>query len=63
MKELITSKRIQVINDQTSDLHDDVANLNESLVDKEAEESLNFIESIRTKLIILKGQIVDGDII
>lgn len=63
MKEPITSRRIQVINAQTSDIHDDVANLNESLVDKDRAESLEYIESIRTRLNILKEQITNGDIV
>ena len=63
MKEPLNSKRLQVINHQTSDIHDDVASLNESLVDKDRDESINFIESIRTKLNILKDQIINGDII
>ena len=63
MKEPITSRRIQVINSQTRDIHDDVANLNEELVDKNREESVNLIESIRTRLNILKEQITNGDII
>ena len=63
MKEPITSRRIQVINGQTSDIHDDVANLNEELVDKNRAESIELIESIRTRLNILKEQITNGDII
>lgn len=63
MREPITSRRIQVINSQTSDIHDDVANLNETLVDKDRSESLENIESIRTRLNILKEQITNGDII
>ena len=63
IREPVTSRRIQVINVQTSDIHDDVANLNEELVDKNSKESLELIDSIRTKLNILKGQITDGDII
>ena len=63
MRESITSRRIQVINSQTIDIHDDVANLNEALVDKDRAESLEHIESIRTRLNILKEQITNGDII
>lgn len=63
MREPITSRRIQVINLQTSDIHDDVANLNETLVDKDRTESIENIESIRTRLNILKEQITNGDII
>ena len=63
MKEPITSRRIQVINAQTSDIHDDVANLNEELVDKDRAKSVELIESIRTRLNILKEQITNGDII
>lgn len=63
MRELITSRRIQVINSQTSDIHDEVANLNEALVDKDRAESLEHIENVRTRLNILKEQITNGDII
>ena len=63
MKEPLNSRRLQVINHQTSDIHEDVSSLNESLVDKDRDESINFIESIRTKLNILKDQIINGDII
>lgn len=41
----------------------DVSNLNESLVDRDRVECLERIESIRTRLNILKEQIVNGDII
>jgi len=63
IKEPLNSRRIKVINTQTSELHDDVANLNETLVDKDKEESVELIDSIRTRLNILKDQIVNGDII
>jgi len=63
MKEPITSRRIQVINSQTSDIHDDVANLNETLVDKDRAESIELIESIRTRLNLLKEQLTNGDIV
>lgn len=63
IKELLNSRRIKVINTQTSELHDDVANLNETLVDKDKEESVALIDSIRTRLNLLKDQIVNGDII
>lgn len=63
MKEPLDSRRITVINVQTEDIHDEVASLNESLVDKERQEALELIDNIRTKLNILKDQIVNGDII
>ena len=63
IKEPLNSRRIKVINTQTSELHDDVANLNETLVDKGKEESVELIDSIRTRLNILKDQIVNGDIV
>ncbi len=59
----LSSRRIKVINTQTYELHDDVANLNESLVDKDKEGSVELIDSIRTRLNLLKGQIINGDII
>lgn len=63
VKEPLSSRRIKVINTQTYELHDDVANLNESLVDKDKEESVELIDSIRTRLNLLKDQIINGDII
>lgn len=63
LREPLDSRRIRVINTQTSELHDDVASLNESLVDKSREESVILIDSIRTRLNILKDQIINGDII
>jgi len=63
MREELSSKRIQVINFQTGDIHEDTASLNESLVDKDAKESLKLISSLRTKLNLLKDQIINGDII
>ena len=63
VKEPLNSRRIKVINTQTYELHDDVANLNEALVDKDKEESVDLIDSIRTRLNLLKDQIVNGDII
>ncbi len=63
MKEPLTSRRLTVINLQTGDVHEDIASLNEALVDREMVESLELIDSIRTKLNLLKDQIVNGDII
>ena len=62
-KESIDSRRIRVINSQTSDLHEGVSSLNESLVDRDRDESMELIDSIRIKLSILKQQIVNGDIV
>ena len=62
LKEL-ASRRLSVINDQTRDIHDDVASLNEALVDRGKEESLRLIGNIRTRLNILKEQITNGDIV
>jgi len=62
-KETISSRRIRIINYQTLDIHNDVSNLNESLVDKDRVECLVLIESIRTKLNLLKEQIVNDEII
>ncbi len=63
IKEPITSRRIQVINTQTSDIHEDGANLNETLVDRDRAESVELIESIRTRLNLLKEQLTNGDIV
>jgi hypothetical protein len=63
MKEPLSSRRIKVINFQTGDIHEDAASLNEALVDRDQEESLKLIDSIRIKLNLLKDQILNGDII
>lgn len=63
MKEVLDSRRIKVINNQTSDMHDDVASINESLVDRERDEALDHIDQLRTRLNIIRDQIVNGDII
>jgi hypothetical protein len=57
------SRRIRIINYQTADIHEDVSNLNEALVDKDYIECLDLIEAIRKRLNILKDQIVNGDIV
>lgn len=62
-KESITSKRIQIINHRTSEIHNLVSDLNEHLVDRERAESLQHIDSIRSQLNMLKDEIVNGDII
>lgn len=61
-KESLDSRRIRVINHQTSDIHSEVASLNEALVDREPTESLELIESIKTKLNILKRQVSSGEL-
>lgn len=61
-KETVDSRRIRIINYQTEDIHMDVSNLNESLVDRDRVECIELIESIRTRLNSLKEQIVNGDI-
>tara|TARA_R110002167_G_scaffold331706_1_gene538413 strand:- start:61195 stop:61386 length:192 start_codon:yes stop_codon:yes gene_type:complete len=63
MIEPLSSKRLQVINDQMSDIYADVDSLSEALVDKEPIEALDLISSIRIKLNILKSQITNGDIV
>tara|TARA_R110000772_G_scaffold50518_3_gene116122 strand:+ start:12632 stop:12826 length:195 start_codon:yes stop_codon:yes gene_type:complete len=62
-EETVNSRRIRIINYQTSDIHTDISNLNESLVDKDRVDCLELIEMIRTRLNILKEQIVNGEII
>jgi len=63
MKEKPNSRRLRVINSQIKDLHNDVANLSEALVDREPEDCIAFIDSIRIKLNILKEQILKSEII
>jgi hypothetical protein len=61
-KETPNSPRILDINRHTSELHDDIASLNEALVDKLPKESLDLIERIRKGLTILKAQILENQI-
>ena len=62
-KESLNSKRIQVINHRTEEIHSLTADLNEELVDRNRTEALNQIDSIRNQLNMLKDEIVNGDII
>lgn len=62
-RESLFSKRIQVINHRTHEMHNLVANLNEHLVDRDMAESLQHIDSIRGQLNMLKDEIVNGDIV
>lgn len=63
MVESLDSKRLRVINTQIFDIQRDVADLSDSIVDREREEAVKYIESIRNRLNMLREQITDGDII
>lgn len=63
MKEPLNSKRLRVINTQIKDLHLEVINLSDSLIDREHKESLEHIENIKIKLNLLKDQVVNGNIV
>jgi len=61
--EPLSSKRIRVINIQIKELHSDVSDLSESLIDREPKEALEYIENLKNKLDLLKDQIVNGSIL
>ena len=63
MKEPLNSKRLGVINSQIKDIHLEVTNLSDSLIDREHKESLDYIENIKKKLNLLKDQVVNGNIV
>lgn len=63
MKEPLNSKRLRVINSQIKDIHSEVTNLSDSLIDREHKESLEYIENIKSKLNLLKDQVINGNII
>lgn len=63
MKEPLNSKRLRVINSQIKDIHLEVTNLSDSLIDREHKESLEYIENIKSKLNLLKDQVVKGNIV
>lgn len=63
MKEPLNSKRLRVINVQIKDIHVEVTSLSDSLIDREHKESLEYIENIKTKLNLLKDQVVNGNIV
>lgn len=61
-REPLTSRRLRVINFSMDEIYDDVGELSESLVDKQSHEALVAIEKLRSKLTLLKEQIINGDI-
>ena len=63
IRESLDSRRLKIINEQTNDIHSEVANLNESLVERDFADCLKFINSIRGKINLLNKQIKDGSII
>jgi len=62
-REPLDSRRLKVINSQINDIQDDVADLSDSLVDRDKESCIQFIEDVRSKLNMLKEQLVHGDIV
>ena len=62
-KEELTSRRLTVINSQINDIHFDVANFSESLIDREPEKCLEYIAELRVKLNLLREQIIKGEIL
>jgi len=62
-RESLDSRRLKVINSQINDIQDDVADLSDSLVDRDKESCIQFIEDVRSKLNMLKEQLVHGDIV
>ena len=62
-RESLDSRRLKVINSQINDIQDDVADLSDSLVDRDRESCIQFIEDVRSKLNMLKEQLVHGDIV
>jgi hypothetical protein len=62
-RESLDSRRLKVINSQIKDIQDDVADLSDSLVDRDRELCIQFIEDVRSKLNMLKEQLVHGDIV
>jgi len=63
MKRELFSRRIRVINAETEALHNEVNTLYENLVDSEYKESLESIERIRVMLVLLKNQVMEGNIL
>lgn len=63
LKEPLNSKRLRVINSQVKDLHSDVSNLSESLIDRDYHGSLEYIQGIKIKVNLLKDQVINGHIL
>ncbi len=63
VRESLNSRRLKVINTQIFDIQNTVADLSDSLVDRERQDSIDAIESVRGKLNNLKEQLVNGDIV
>lgn len=63
MKKDLFSRRIKVINAETEALHNEANTLYENLMDGEYKESLESIERMRLMLVLLKNQILEGNIL
>lgn len=63
IRESLDSRRLKVINSQINDIQDEVADLSDALVDREKQLSVQCIEDIRSKLNMLKEQLVNGNIV
>ena len=63
VRESLDSRRLKVINSQINDIQDEVADLSDALVDREKQLSVQCIEDIRSKLNMLKEQLVNGNIV
>lgn len=51
-------RKIQVINKLTDELHQDVANLNEEMVDNNKKEALDIIKGLKQKLDTLRSNLL-----
>ena len=63
VRESLDSRRLKVINSKINDIQDEVADLSDALVDREKQLSVQCIEDIRSKLNMLKEQLVNGNIV
>lgn len=54
-------KKEDIVFGLTSELHDDVANIYESIIDKEDEEAFKMIDELRRKLKALKDNLIKKD--
>lgn len=62
-KEPLNSRRIQLINTHTQELHQDVDGLYENLIDGDFEFSMGKIEDLENKIKLIKGLAQEGHIL
>lgn len=62
-KESLESKRLKIINKNTTELHEDVDNLYENLVDGDFEKSIQNLEDLKGKIKLIEAMVKEGHVL